>query len=68
MLGSSESEEKWKGLNCAEDGMIFLGRKGMGRHSRQREEHRGRNGNVWECRTQGASPSWVMLDPWVSVV
>lgn len=68
MSGSSESEEKWEGLNCVEDGMIFLGKKGKGRHSRQSEEHRGRNGNVWECRIQEASPRWVMLDPWMSVM
>ena len=70
MLDKSLLEEEWEGSDCVEHGMLFLGKKGKGRHSRQEKERKQGRGQrcVKECSIQGALHFWVMFDPWVSVV
>ena len=66
MLDSPVLEEERRGLQCLEDGVIFLGKEGRGRCSRQGEGHTQRQEQ--KCKKECSFAQLVMSDPWVSVV
>lgn len=69
VLDNSVSEEEWRGVNFLEVGLVFLGKKGKaGIAGQGKSTNRQEQKCVKVCKSRGRHGSWVMPDPWLSVV